>query len=118
MIGSGFGDVTGSAEAVAWELGLGYMSSSGCELADFAGFTMGNIAIIQRGACTFGLKAENAVAAGAIAAIIFAQGDALDRFDIVPNPSLGFTFSPDNPAPIPVFHATYAPGTSLDVRRC
>ncbi|MGH7483111.1 MAG: M20/M25/M40 family metallo-hydrolase, partial [Longimicrobiales bacterium] len=49
-------------------------SHSGCEAADFAGFAAGNVALIQRGTCTFQLKAENAQAAGAIAAIIFNEG--------------------------------------------
>jgi Zn-dependent M28 family amino/carboxypeptidase len=49
-------------------------STSGCEAADFTGFTPGNVALIQRGTCTFQLKAENAQAAGAIAAIIFNEG--------------------------------------------
>jgi Zn-dependent M28 family amino/carboxypeptidase len=49
-------------------------STSGCEAADFAGFTAGNIALIQRGTCTFAVKAANAVAAGASAVIIFNEG--------------------------------------------
>ncbi len=39
--------------------------TSGCEVADFAGFPAGGIALIQRGTCTFGTKALNAEAAGA-----------------------------------------------------
>ena len=35
-------------------------STSGCEAADFAGFTPGNIALIQRGTCTFEEKVANA----------------------------------------------------------
>ncbi|MFC7647116.1 PA domain-containing protein [Streptosporangium lutulentum] len=38
-------------------------STSGCEESDFAGFTRGNIALIQRGACSFQIKAELAQAA-------------------------------------------------------
>jgi Zn-dependent M28 family amino/carboxypeptidase len=49
--------------------------TSGCEAADFAGFPVGNIALIQRGTCTFGVKATNALAAGASAVIIFNQGN-------------------------------------------
>ena len=51
-------------------------STSGCEAADFAGFTPGNIALVQRGTCTFRQKAENAKAAGASAVIIFNEGQA------------------------------------------
>jgi aminopeptidase Y len=50
----------------------------GCEAADFAGFPAGNIALVSRGApagfpvaCTFALKATNAMAAGASAIVIY-----------------------------------------------
>jgi Zn-dependent M28 family amino/carboxypeptidase len=49
-------------------------STSGCEASDFAGFPAGNIALMQRGSCDFGLKAANAAAAGAVGAIIFNEG--------------------------------------------
>jgi len=49
-------------------------SNSGCEAADFAGFPTGNIALMQRGTCDFGLKAANAAAAGAVGAIIMNEG--------------------------------------------
>ena len=49
----------------AKDLGRGNASTSGCEIEDFAGFTAGNIALIQRGACSFQQKAENAEASGA-----------------------------------------------------
>ena len=51
------GDVTASVTSVDLQLGLGNTSTSGCEVADFAGFPAGNIALLQRGIC---LKAENA----------------------------------------------------------
>ena len=53
-------------------------STSGCEAADFAGFPAGNIALVQRGTCTFAVKALNAQAAGASAVIIFNQGNTPD----------------------------------------
>ena len=59
------GDVTGPVTAVDLDLGLGNSSTSGCDAGDFAGFPAGDIALIQRGACSFQLKAENAAAAGA-----------------------------------------------------
>jgi Zn-dependent M28 family amino/carboxypeptidase len=43
----------------------------GCEAADFAGFPAGNIALIKRGTCTFLIKANNAIAAGASAVVIY-----------------------------------------------
>ena len=38
-------------------------------------FPDGNIALLQRGTCTFELKAENAAAAGAVGIVIFNQGN-------------------------------------------
>jgi Zn-dependent M28 family amino/carboxypeptidase len=69
------GDVTAPVTVVDIQLGLGNTSTSGCEPADFAGFPANNIALIQRGICTFQQKAENAAAAGAAGVIIFNQGN-------------------------------------------
>lgn len=74
---SGSGDVTANAEGVDLVLPPGAAantSTSGCEASDFAGFTAGNIAVIQRGTCSFALKAANAEAAGAVGVIIFNEG--------------------------------------------
>lgn len=49
-------------------------STSGCEASDFAGFTPGNIALIQRGTCYFSTKALNAQKADASGVIIFNEG--------------------------------------------
>ena len=49
-------------------------TTSGCEAADFVGMPAGSIALMQRGTCPFGAKADNARAAGAIASIIFNDG--------------------------------------------
>lgn len=70
MIGSPLGSVTGVVEAV--DLG----STSGCEASDFAGFAAGSVALLQRGACTFEIKALNAEAAGAIGVLVFNSPDA------------------------------------------
>ncbi len=51
-------------------------SNSGCEAADFAGMPQGAIALVQRGTCTFGAKAQNADAAGASAIVVFNEGQA------------------------------------------
>jgi PA domain len=76
--GSGFGNVTASVTAVDISLALPRDPvTSGCEAADFASFPAGNIALIQRGTCTFAVKALNAKAAGASAVIIFNQGTPL-----------------------------------------
>jgi Zn-dependent M28 family amino/carboxypeptidase len=74
---SGSGDVTADLEAVDLVLPPGpadNTSTSGCEASDFAGFTAGNIALIQRGTCAFAVKAANAEAAGATGVIIFNEG--------------------------------------------
>ena len=75
---SGPGSVTGNVIPVDIDSRLRDASTSGCEAADFnaAAFAGGNdIALIQRGTCTFGVKAQNAEAAGAEAVIIFNQGN-------------------------------------------
>src|SRR6476469_8105237 len=49
-------------------------STSGCEAADFAPATGTQIALVQRGTCTFAVKAENASAAGYAEVAIFNEG--------------------------------------------
>lgn len=105
---SGSGDVT--APLVAVDLVVPSptpnASTSGCEAADFAGFPAGSIALMQRGTCTFRLKAENALAAGATGAVIFNEG----------NPGrTGFLSGTLNPPAlsIPVIGTTFALGDSL-----
>jgi Zn-dependent M28 family amino/carboxypeptidase len=105
--GTGFGSVTASVTAVDVQLGLGNTSTSGCEAADFAGFPAGNIALIQRGTCTFAVKALNAQAAGASAVIIFNQGNTAERTDLIVG-----TLAPST-ANIPVVGASYADGVAL-----
>jgi hypothetical protein len=51
-------------------------STSGCEPEDFLdgggnSLVVGQVALIQRGTCSFALKAQNAEAAGAVAAVVF-----------------------------------------------
>jgi hypothetical protein len=50
-------------------------SASGCTMADFDGFVAGRIALIQRGTCNFGVKVQNAQAAGASGVIVFNEGN-------------------------------------------
>lgn len=108
--GTGYGDFTASVSAVDLQLGLGNTSSSGCEAADFAGFPAGNIALMQRGTCSFAIKALNAEAAGASAAIIFNQGNTAgaDRQGLIVG-TLGGT----NVVGIPVVGASYPDGVAL-----
>src|SRR6266566_372574 len=51
-------------------------SASGCSASDFSGFVAGRIALIQRGTCFFGVKVQNAKAAGASGVIIFNEGNS------------------------------------------
>lgn len=106
---SGNGDVTALVEAVDLILppaAADNTSTSGCEAADFDGFTAGNIALIQRGTCTFALKAANAEAAGAVAVIIFNEGQP-GREDLFGG-TLG---SPD--FNVPILSASFAFGVEL-----
>jgi len=107
---SGSGNVTAPLSAVDINLAGDRASTSGCEAADFGGFTAGNIALIQRGTCTFRVKADNAAAAGAAGVIIFNQGNADpadERFAL-------FGGTLDAPqAGIPVVSTSFATGAEL-----
>lgn len=89
---SGSGEITGgNVIAVDLDLGPGNASTSGCQATDFDGLDFSgpdDIALIQRGACDFSVKALNAQAAGAEGVIIFNQGNADGRFDLI-NGTLG-----------------------------
>ncbi len=63
-------------------------NTSACEAGDFAGFTAGNIALIQRGTCPYVQKAEQAQAAGAAGIILFNEGQP-GRTDVPNNLPLG-----------------------------
>jgi Zn-dependent M28 family amino/carboxypeptidase len=102
------GDVTAPVTGVDLQFGLGNTSTSGCETEDFADFPEGNIALLQRGVCTFELKAENAAAAGAVGIVIFNQGNTEDRRGIPP-----VTLTANNTSGIPVLGTTYQLGETL-----
>ncbi len=104
------GEVEAAVTAVDLQLGLGNASTSGCEPADYDNFPVGNIALIQRGTCTFEQKAETAAAEGASGVIFFNQGNtaAPDRNGI-PAVTLGNT----NTSGIPAVSTTYALGVQL-----
>ncbi|MBC9820529.1 M28 family metallopeptidase [Terrabacter sp. MAHUQ-38] len=68
---SGSGDVTAAVSTPSGD-------QRGCVASDWAGFPAGNIALVSRGtptgfpvACTFALKASNAIAAGATGVIVY-----------------------------------------------
>lgn len=105
--GTGYGEVAAAVTAVDINLAPPRANTSGCEAADFAGFPAGNIALVQRGTCSFAVKALNAQAAGAAAVIIFNQGNTPDR-----EPLIIGTLAPST-ATIPVVGASFADGTAL-----
>ncbi len=78
-------------------LGPDNTSTSGCEIEDFADFPEGHIALIQRGACSFQQKAENAAASGAVGVVIFNQGNTDDRKEVI-NATLSSEYSGGIPA--------------------
>ena len=81
--------------------------TSGCEASDFDAFTAGHVALIQRGACTFQNKVSNAVSAGAVAVLIFNEGQP-GRRDL-----FGGTLDADVENTVPVFSLSYAVGEVL-----
>lgn len=110
--GSGSGTVTGPVIPVDINLALPRDPvTSGCEAADFAGLDFSgpsDIALIQRGTCTFAVKAQNAQAAGAEAVIIFNQGNTPEREGLI----IG-TLGDGSGVTIPVVGASFADGVSL-----
>ncbi|GAA0266075.1 M28 family peptidase [Cryptosporangium japonicum] len=108
---SGKGTAQGTVTAVDVNLTPPRASTSGCEATDFANFPKGNIALVQRGTCDFGVKATNAAAAGAVGVIVFNQGNGTeaanpDRFEL-------FEGNAGGPVPIPAITVPYALGASL-----
>lgn len=108
ITGSSIGEATAAVTAVDVSLDPPRDSTSGCEPADFAGFPVGNIALVQRGTCNFSVKVENAVAAGATAVIIFNQGNTPDREGVITNVTLEPYVSP-----VPVATTSFEAGVSL-----
>ena len=107
MTYSGPGDVTAKVTPVDLVLPPSPepSSTSGCEAADFAGFPAGNVALMQRGSCDFAVKAANAKAAGAAAAVIFNEGQE-GRTEVLAG-TLGA------PETIPVIGTSFAVGQEL-----
>jgi Zn-dependent M28 family amino/carboxypeptidase len=113
------GDATAALEAVDVNLNpvpAQRTSTSGCEPGDFSAFEAGKVALIQRGTCDFAVKAVNAQNAGAVAVVIFNQGNDPGRTGVVAG-TLGETAQDGDPAPddvtIPVIGTSYALGEQL-----
>ncbi|MCW3062979.1 MAG: hypothetical protein JWN32_151 [Solirubrobacterales bacterium] len=86
-------------------------SASGCAAADFTGFTAGRVALIQRGGCNFGVKVQNAQAAGASAVIIFNEGNP-GRTSVISGSLIDSAGNPFVPT-IPVAFTSFAVGNDL-----
>ena len=130
--GSALGTVTAQVIPVDINLIPPRASTSGCDGAfteaavgapltadpagvnDFAGFPAGQIALIQRGGCSFALKVANAQTAGAAAVILFNQGNTPERSglltDITAEPPAGSAFTTIT---VPVVGASFADGATL-----
>jgi hypothetical protein len=88
-------------------------SASGCTASDFSGFVPGRIALIQRGTCFFGVKVQNAQAAGAAGVIIFNEGNTNpDRTGLLIGSLSDAAGNPIIPT-IPVAFTTFAVGQAL-----
>src|SRR6266576_5109599 len=115
----GPGQSTGTANAAIQPVGgiimppdpNGSTSTSGCTSADFAGFTVGRIALIQRGGCNFGVKVLNAKDAGATGVIIFNEGNP-GRTDLLIGSMVDAAGNPFVPT-IPVAFTAFAGGSAL-----
>jgi Zn-dependent M28 family amino/carboxypeptidase len=82
-------------------------STSGCEGADFADFPAGAIALIQRGTCLFQTKVRKAKYAGAVAVIMFNEGQE-GRLDL-----FGGAMEGGEDVAIPAIATTFAVGQQL-----
>jgi Zn-dependent M28 family amino/carboxypeptidase len=131
--GTAFGDVTANVVPVDINLTPPRANTSGCDGAfaeaavgaplvadagganDFAGFPAGSIALVQRGGCSFSLKAYNAEAAGASAVIVFNQGNTPERevtlIDVTAEAPEGSAVA--GPLTVPVVGASFANGSAL-----
>ncbi|WP_105031503.1 M28 family peptidase [Arthrobacter ruber] len=107
MTFSGAGDVLGAIEAVDTNGTASATGTSGCEASDFAGFTPGSIALVQRGSCTFAVKATHAAAAGAAAVVVFNTGVGANTG------AVAGTLGEPGIVDIPVVGASFAAGVDL-----
>ena len=81
-------------------------SNSGCEPEDFVGFTEGNIALLQRGGCSFDAKVTNAQNASASGVIIMNEGQP-DRIEAISSNLSNNSYT------IPSIFTTYNIGAEL-----
>ena len=120
--GTGYGEVVGNVIPIDLALGNSdwpadpSTSTSGCEASDFAGLDFSgpnDIALTQRGACFFSVKAVNAEAAGAEAIIIFNQGNSDTRLGPVSGNATALPDGSPSNIGIPMVGASFAAGIAL-----
>ena len=88
-------------------------SASGCAAGDFPSSVAGHPVLIQRGTCNFGVKVQNAQAAGATGVVIFNEGNTNpDRTGLQIGSMLDANDNPFIPT-IPVAFTTFAIGQDL-----
>jgi len=108
---SGAGDVTAEIVFIDPLIPAGPdpdTATAACEAADFDGTDVsGKIAVIQRGACEFYTKARNAQDNGAVAVIIFNEGQEGRTDSVVGN------LGDDSDITIPVIGLSYASAQAL-----
>ena len=114
----GPGQSTGTADALIQPAGgivvpptATSSSTSGCTAADFNSSMQDRIALIQRGGCNFGVKVQNAQAAGAKGVIIFNEGNP-GRTDLLVGSLVDAAGNPIVPT-IPVAFINFADGVNL-----
>ncbi len=128
--GSATGNVTAAVVAVDINLVPPRANTSGCDGAftevavgaplvadpggvnDFVAFPAGAIALIQRGGCSFALKAYNAQAAGASGVVIFNQGDTPAREALIVANAVAPAPAP-GPMNLPIVGGSFADGVAL-----
>ena len=88
-------------------------SASGCAAGDFPPSVKGHPVLIQRGTCNFGVKVQNAEAAGATGVVIFNEGNTNpDRTGLLIGSMIDANDNPFIPD-IPVAFTTFAIGQTL-----
>ncbi|MGC9665540.1 M28 family metallopeptidase [Planosporangium sp. 12N6] len=97
------GGVTAALTALP---GLAADATPGCEAGDFTGTYTGTIVLIQRGACTFQQKHDNAAAAGAIGVLVYNNAES-------PTEALSGRLTDDTSGRIPIGGLTRAEGETL-----
>ncbi|MFH8251629.1 M28 family metallopeptidase [Microbacterium sp. B2969] len=109
--GTGYGQVSGNVIPVDVAIADPSVVTSSCEDSDYNGLDFSgpdDIALIQRGTCTFADKAVRAEAHGAEAVVIFNQGNEPGRTGLI----IG-TLGGANVVDIPVVGASFADGVAL-----